>query len=75
MTSGANESKPTCSTCDWWIGLWEDEGGIGLCDNVHSDHNQHIVSCDHPQCESHSRAIDLEKPCWDVLERALTPEQ
>jgi len=50
-----------CGTCANWFRLLS---SVGVCDWIKSDHNQHIVSADHPAC---SEFIER----WDALKERL----
>jgi len=40
-----------CGLCRCWIKLSDVDGGIGICDCIHSDHNQHLIGYAHLVCD------------------------
>ena len=40
-----------CSNCLCWVHLSRQDGGVGICDNILSDHSQHLLghlhTCEH----------------------------
>jgi len=49
MTKESEDTK-FCRDCICWVNLTDADGGIGLCDSVVSEHNQHLVGYAHPAC-------------------------
>lgn len=43
--------QPCCKDCICWEKLIDIDGGIGICDNTKSDHNQHLIGYAHQICE------------------------
>lgn len=41
----------TCDKiCECWVRISKQDGGIGICDNIKSDHNNHIIGHRHAVC-------------------------
>jgi len=41
-----------CKDCISWFKLSDKDGGIGICDSIVSDHNQHLLGFWHPACDA-----------------------
>ena len=51
MTKAGDSLKPSCHDCVSWVKLSDQDGGIGICDSIVSDHNQHLIGYMHPACD------------------------
>ena len=60
MTVERKPKGPHCQDCICWVKLSDADGGIGICDNVVSDHNQHLVGYRHPACSVAVTDEDIE---------------
>jgi len=59
MTIETNPECNHCKDCASWVKLSDADGGIGICDSVVSDHNQHLTGHHHPACEMFTSATDI----------------
>ena len=48
MTELINEGP--CDRCSSWLKLSDQDGGIGICDSIRSNHGQHLLGYAHPGC-------------------------
>ena len=48
MTELINQGE--CSGCSSWHKLSDQDGGLGICDSIRSDHGQHLLGAAHPGC-------------------------
>ena len=46
-----DEGCKRCKDCICWMKISDADGGIGVCDNIISDHNQHVIGHWHPACD------------------------
>lgn len=51
-----------CKDCIAWFKISDQDGGIGVCDNVDAEHNQHLIGCAHPSCREFMHTKDDEQP-------------
>lgn len=45
-----NKCEKHCISCASWVRLSNCDGGLGICDSIKSDHNQHLLGYWHPAC-------------------------
>jgi hypothetical protein len=50
-----------CQDCIAWFKLSDQDGGLGICDNVDAEHNQHLIGCAHPSCMEFTHTKDDEQ--------------
>ena len=50
MTVQRRPTDQHCQDCACWVKLSDQDGGLGICDNTASDHNQHLLGHWHPAC-------------------------
>jgi len=55
-----------CDSCVCWYKLSPEDGGIGLCDNRKSDHDQHIIGHAHLICRHRITEKDAEDWEWQM---------
>jgi len=46
----SNEEHLICYNCIDWIKFGDEYGGIGICDCMIGEHNQHVIGFKHPAC-------------------------
>jgi len=57
-----DDHTKTCADCCGWVFLSDLDGGIGICDDITSDHAQHVLGRFHPMCAAALEAATATVP-------------